>query len=448
MKTLVLDGFQEAGPMQSRVMEAAASDLEERGWEWKTHAPRDMELAPCTGCFGCWTRRPGECVQEDQAHELCRSIMESELILNITPISFGGYSSSAKAALDRTIGLISPFFTMVGGEVHHKLRYERMPSMATLGINHSVGDGGECKACADIFENLFYRNTINFHPPAAAVEVAGDEERACERVAELLDQMDSLRVARLPVKNVSRQDFATRTTEASRLTLSGSRGKKALALIGSPRVRSTSSSISGELLGRLEGKGWQTDELRILPHLKNNETWKKLTDAAEHADLLVLVTPLYADSLPAPVTLALERLARESRSDTGGRERAFMAILNCGFPEPFHNYTGLAIARQFALETGFEWIGGLPLGMGGAIDGRALAECGRMVRHVLRALDLTAAALDKGDPVPAEALVLMEKQFLPRWLYIAMGNWGWKKRAKKYGVNRGLDARPYQSVGG
>lgn len=102
MKTLVLDGFNESGPVQSRVIEAAASELKARGWEWTVLAPREMELAPCTGCFGCWTKRPGMCVQEDHAHDLCREIIESELILNITLLSFGGYSSSSKAAMDRT----------------------------------------------------------------------------------------------------------------------------------------------------------------------------------------------------------------------------------------------------------------------------------------------------------------------------------------------------------
>ena len=123
-----------------------------------------------------------------------------------------------------------------------------------------------------------------------------------------------------------------------------------------------------------------------------------------------------------------------------------MAILNCGFPEDFHNYTGLAIARQFAEEAGYVWMGGLALGMGGAIDGKPLADCGRMVRNVLKSLDLTAASLDRGEPIPSEAVDLMAKSFLPRWLYIAMGNWGWKKQAKKYGVRKDLYARPYGGI--
>jgi len=61
--------------------------------------------------------------------------------------------------MDRTIGLVSPFFTMVGKEVHHKPRYERMPAIAVLGINH-----GDCDRCPEIFRTLIYRMAREFFP--------------------------------------------------------------------------------------------------------------------------------------------------------------------------------------------------------------------------------------------------------------------------------------------
>lgn len=443
MKTLILDGFNDAGGSQAGIIEAAAQEVKARGWEEELLTPREMELAPCSGCFGCWMQRPGMCVQEDHADELCRRIMESDLILTITPVTFGGYSSSSKAALDRTIGLVSPFFTMVGGEVHHKLRYERMPSMAVLGINH-----GDCDACARTFEELIYRNAINFHPPAVAVDVVEEEDISStgprKLVDRLLDRIVTLPASDLPVRCITKREFAPLSGDGYRDALSRGAGKSALVLTGSPRRRSTSSAIGDELLDRLARKGWRTETLGVLDHLVKAGSWTRLADAAAEADLVVLTAPLYVDSLPASVTRALERLARQREKDPALRKQGFMAILNCGFPEAFHNYTGLAIARQFAVESGYDWLGGLALGMGGAIDGKALAECGRMARNVLKALDLTASSLDRGEPVPAEAVDLMGKPFMPRWLYILMGNWGWKRRARKYGVKRQLHARPYQ----
>jgi len=444
MKTLVLDGFNEHSDIQARTMEAVTSELAGRGLDARVLTLREMELAPCTGCFGCWTKRPGMCVQEDHSHELCRKIVESELLLTVTPVTFGGYSSTAKAAMDRTIGLVSPFFTMVGKEVHHKPRYERMPAIAVLGINH-----GDCDRCPEIFRTLIYRNAINFHLPAMAVDVAevedfsGDGYKA--RVAGLLDQILSTPMSEFPVKRICREDFAARS--GVQLPPPSNNGaRRLLVLTGSPKVKSTSSALGGELAARLIDRGWQTETLKVLPSLGRDDSWQRLADAMENADLVALVTPLYVDSLPAPVTAAFERIARQRGYGSRGRKPGFMAILNCGFPEDFHNYTGLAIARQFADEAGYMWMGGLALGMGGAIDGRPLADCGRMVRNVVKALDLTASALDRGEPISSEAVDLMAREFFPRWLYIVMGNWGWKRQARKYGVRQELFARPYYSV--
>jgi len=66
-----------------------------------------------------------------------------------------------------------------------------------------------------------------------------------------------------------------------------------------------------------------------------------------------------------------------------------------------------------------------------------------MVRNVVRALDLAADALAEGRPVPAEAVALMAKPMMPAWAYTVLCNWGWKRRARQYGVERHLSERPY-----
>ena len=197
---------------------------------------------------------------------------------------------------------------------------------------------------------------------------------------------------------------------------------------------------------RFQERGWETEMLRILPAVKNNEKWRALTDAVDEADLIVLICPLYVDSLPAPVTKAFELIDERVKGEPGTRKQGFMTIMNNGFPEAFHSYTALAIARQFAQETGYVWMGGLALGMGGAIDGKPLAKQGKMMRNVMKALDLTAASIDRGGQVPAEAVEMMGRPFMSRWLYITVGNWGWKKQAKRNGVKGELSARPYQRI--
>ena len=151
MKTLVLDGFNESDGVQAVTLAAVKEELAGRGWEAEVLVPRELDVSPCTGCFGCWTRQPGMCVQEDDIHAVCAKMIKSDLLVVVSPLSFGGYSSAAKAVLDRSLGLISPFFMLVKGEVHHKPRYDRAPAMAALGVNH-----GDCERCPEIFSTLLF----------------------------------------------------------------------------------------------------------------------------------------------------------------------------------------------------------------------------------------------------------------------------------------------------
>ncbi len=91
-------------------------ELRSLRWEAENLILRDIDIAPCVGCFGCWLQTPGISLIDDAAREVTRKIMGSDLVAYVTPITFGGYLSDLKKALDRSIGLISPFFTRIGGE--------------------------------------------------------------------------------------------------------------------------------------------------------------------------------------------------------------------------------------------------------------------------------------------------------------------------------------------
>jgi len=38
----------------------------------------------------------------------------------------------------------------------------------------------------------------------------------------------------------------------------------------------------------------------------------------------------------------------------------------------------------------------------------------------------------------------MAKPFVPHWLYFIFGQFGWRIQAKKYGVQKNLNDRPYE----
>ena len=190
----------------------------------------------------------------------------------------------------------------------------------------------------------------------------------------------------------------------------------------------------------------ETERVRIYASLRSEDIREKMLAAADRADLVVLAFPLYVDSLPAPVIQTLELMAKHRETIPQAKTQRFLAISNCGFPEAFHINTALAICCRFARQTGFEWAGGLALGAGeGIVTGRPLKELGGQGYHIIRSLDLAAAALAGGKPVPQEAVDLMAKPVVPPWLYAMFGGIGWKQQAKKYGVERKLRERPYET---
>lgn len=166
MKALVLNGFSDDGATSDAMRATLADELRRRGWEQREFILRDEKLAYCTGCFGCWIKTPGECVINDAGREVTRAIVECDLLVYITPVTFGGYSSELKKALDRMIPCLSPFFIQIAGETHHAKRYQRYPRMLALGLLAAP----DAQAAAS-FKTVHARNALNFHTPANAAGV-------------------------------------------------------------------------------------------------------------------------------------------------------------------------------------------------------------------------------------------------------------------------------------
>jgi multimeric flavodoxin WrbA len=220
--------------------------------------------------------------------------------------------------------------------------------------------------------------------------------------------------------------------------------KKVLLLVGSPKGSgSTSEALGSYLLERMGERGIVTEVAPVPSSLRTEEERKGLLHAVGSADLLILATPLYADSLPSGVTRLLEIVAAEGDRRPGHGGKSFAALINCGFPEARQCDTAIAICRCFAREAGMEWAGGLALGGGESIGGRPLKETGGVARNVRKALDLAAEALSEGRQVPGEAVSLMARPTVPAWMYTVIGDIGWRLKARRRGTGTRMRDRPY-----
>ncbi len=185
VKALILDGSREGDFHTPVAVVGMASALAARGAAVDLVSLRMRDIAPCAGCFGCWTKTPGECVIADGAREVLRSYVGSDLVVYATPVTFGGYSSQLKKMLDRLIPFLDPRFAVVGGEVHHRLRYRRYPKTIGLGTLPSPDPGAE-----RLFAQLVARNGLNVHqaPEAAVLTGVTDPESARRFADHLLDR--------------------------------------------------------------------------------------------------------------------------------------------------------------------------------------------------------------------------------------------------------------------
>ena len=218
--------------------------------------------------------------------------------------------------------------------------------------------------------------------------------------------------------------------------------KKALLLIGSPKIKnSTSEAIGKYLLEGLDKKGYVCEKLHVLTALKNNT--EQLLNKVNDTDIIILSFPLYVDSLPSPVIRTLELIADHRRGRKADKNQSFISIINCGFPEAFHNDTALKICMTFAEKNNFQWLGGLAMGCGGAINGKAIEKLGGMTRKIVKALDMSVEAIANDKNIPSEAVTMMSSNLMPSWLYAFMGNLGWKSQAKQYNAAKKLYEKPY-----
>lgn len=185
-KALVLDGSREGDSLTPLAVLGMCLALEGRRVGVEHVKLRELAIAPCTGCFGCWTRTPGECVFEDASRDIVHSYVCSDVVVYATPVTFGGYSSILKTVIDRImLPVLDPRFTVVGGEVHHRLRYRRYPGMIGLGTLSSSDPGAE-----RLFATLVARNGINVQQASESGVMVGvtDPEAAKAFAERLLDR--------------------------------------------------------------------------------------------------------------------------------------------------------------------------------------------------------------------------------------------------------------------
>ena len=312
---------------------------------------------------------------------------------------------------------------------------------------------------AKLFKMLVGRNALNFYAPTYAADVVlstDDPDKLRQQLQVILVRNDTFPVSKMVASLMPTRAIANVNTPT------GDVPGRALLIVGSPKVKSPSTSavLGGYVLNQLKQKDWETESLTLRGNLLNGEEPTEFLAAIERANLLLLAFPLYIDSLPFLMMKSLEVMAKYLSINPQKPPKRLLAIVNNGFPEAHHNVVALGICQQFAADTGMVWSGGLAMGAGEALFGGLPIEgterAGQPpVKHIIQALKLASAALANGQMIPPEAAKLMAKTPIPlmpsslwRWLFIKIANQRWRSIGKVNQVGgEELLAQPYAEVG-
>lgn len=450
---VLLNGLGTEDKDLATLLDILIDEIHSTGATVQTYTLQDIKMGSCVGCFGCWLKTPGICLEPDAGRDIAQAVVQSNTTILLTPVIFGGYSSEIKKIQDRWLPLILPYLGIYHGEVHHPPRYSRYPRLVGIGIQRQPNNEE-----ANLFKILVGRNAINFHAPnhAAAVVLSTDDpERLRQQFQNALVRNDVIPLGKVVTSLMP----VLETSVASSPTMD--KPGRALLVVGSPKVKSpsTSSVLGGYVLEQLKQRDWEVESLTLRGNLLKGEGQAEFLASVERADLLLLAFPLYIDALPFLMTKALEMMAANISSQPHGIPKRLFVICNNGFPEAHQNALALAICQRFAVDTGMIWSGGLAMGAGeGLIGGLPLMGVQRggrpPVQHVIQALDMASAALAEWKTVSFEATRLIAKTPIPfmpfsiwRWIFVKMAGQNWQQQAATNLVSKEeILARPYADL--
>lgn len=210
---------------------------------------------------------------------------------------------------------------------------------------------------------------------------------------------------------------------------------KITAINGSPKLK---DGVSGMLISQLE----HISEIEI-PTFQAVQLLQPGDDAAQFAalldtDVLLIVFPLYVDSLPAPLLKVLTLLERAAKLSNRKLPTVY-AVVNCGFYDAVHNRLAFQMIENFCSRAGLSWGYGIGIGGGGIIATQSGHMEKGVASGVYAALRKMSDVILHGDK-PAQNVFVTPG--FPRFLYKFGGHIGWRQLAKKNGV-KSLDARPH-----
>ncbi|MGO9567045.1 MAG: NAD(P)H-dependent oxidoreductase [Desulfomonilaceae bacterium] len=124
------DGISKTGML----LDALVKGMRDAGADVETIHLRKKKVKNCIGCFTCWTKTPGVCVQkDDMTNELFPKWLEADLAVYATPLYHYTVNASMKALIERTLPVVEPFLNRLDDATSHPMR-QKPPRAVVLSV--------------------------------------------------------------------------------------------------------------------------------------------------------------------------------------------------------------------------------------------------------------------------------------------------------------------------
>ncbi|MDF2612987.1 MAG: hypothetical protein K0S71_773 [Clostridia bacterium] len=155
-------------------------------------------------------------------------------------------------------------------------------------------------------------------------------------------------------------------------------------------------------------------------------------------DAIVVVFPLYVDSMPSHLLEMLENLDIYYRNHRINpfNPPCLYGLANCGFIEGHQNVNALKILRNYSSSAGFKWCGGLGLGGGEMIRSTKdqIPLQSKIALPIYQALCTLIESIKNLNAIEADTATLFANYNFPKWLFMFMANRFWITSAKSNGI--------------
>lgn len=162
MKVLAINSSPRTGNQSKTelMLDHLVKGMREAGAEVEIVNLRDKKIKNCIGCFTCWTKTPGTCIQkDDMTGEIFPKWLESDLAVYATPLYIHTMNAAMSTFRERTLPALQPFFEKdANGKTYHPPRY-KTPPVVWLSVC-GFPDQSEFAPLSDFLNRTYRKDTI------------------------------------------------------------------------------------------------------------------------------------------------------------------------------------------------------------------------------------------------------------------------------------------------